>query len=422
MMTYIKRSLLRIVEDYHRDRVLFLSALFIPMICVLFFYCSTTVLRTLFYVSLPCVVALFLQKKADVRRLIAHDKLMWGVAAAFVLFMCASVMWSETEHVSRYLDKGKLFIFIGITTLSTALITYKKPVFPEIIRWAYIAGAVSSALVLIGHYLVAHGISWPKERLEGMGRAGNPVQASLMYGLAVVAILCGKFPAYISETASIGRRYGVRMALVTPLVLVMMMTQSRGPFLAMCVTLAGFVFWKAQHKVKTMAIVGLCAVVVSVPAYIQLKDAEIFNRKTTGRFEVWEKASQKIWEHPIIGNGLASDSRYTYTNEGGSILTASHIHSVYLSTLFQGGVIGFVLFMMLYAVLVKRLQYYMSRYTPESFWIAGWVFMGAAFGIADFGGIVINLSTEWLVFWWPIGCVVGQLMLADQERLEKDIV
>ena len=139
------------------------------------------------------------------------------------------------------------------------------------------------------------------------------------------------------------------------------------------------------------------------------KNTDILNRKTTGRFQIWQTAISQIKEHPIIGHGLATNNRYDYTKDDGTVMEASHIHSLYLSTAFQGGLIGLGLLIWIYYLFSIKYIDLIRKKVMDHMWIGGWVLMGAAFGIADFGGIVINLSTEWLFFWWPIGLLWGQM-------------
>lgn len=392
-------------ELYLQNRLLFMSSLFLPLIAPLFFYCPTSILRTIFYISVPFLCALLIKNRHEIKRLLTYDKIIWGIMAIFVVFMSASVFWSDQVEASRYFSKGKLFFILGITTLSTFYISYKFPGFSATIKKLYIFGATSSALILIANYLIAHGFSLQPERLEGMGRASNPVQASLVYGLAIIAITFGKFPDHYSKR----QVYFLKTLMMLPSLSIILLTQSRGPFLALIVTLTVLFILKPGNRVRTAICVGIGLCLLSIPFYSVLKYTDIVERKTTGRFEIWDTAINQIKEKPITGNGLATNNRYNYTKDDGTHMTASHIHSLYLSTLFQGGAVGLGLLLSIYFIFAKRYFELIANNGHEYVWIGGWVLMGTVFGIADFGGIVINLSTEWLVFWWPIGLVLGQI-------------
>lgn len=71
----------------------------------------------------------------------------------------------------------------------------------------------------------------------------------------------------------------------------------------------------------------------------------------TGRLGIWNYAIKAIISHPIIGHGILEQNTIT------SILGlrfATHCHNQMLQVLFQGGVVGFALFISLYVVGLNR--------------------------------------------------------------------
>ncbi len=423
MLNLIKDNLRTLIDHskelYRENNILFISSLFIPLIVPLFFYCPTSILRTIFYVSIPFLVALLFKNRQELKQLLSEDKILWRILAVFLVFMSASVLWSDNGETIRYFSKGKLFLFLGLTTVSTFYISYKYPTFSDKIKNFYIFGAVSSAIILIAVYYFVVRFSLENQRLEGMGRATNSVQAALLYALAIIAIVFGKF----SNQSSTLKTYAIKTLLAAPPLGAMLLTQSRGPFLSLILTLTALFILQSKNRIKTIFLMVMGLIAVSIPSYFVLKQTQILdqvlNRKTTGRFEIWEQAIEQITAKPIFGNGLAITNRYHFTNEYGSVFEASHIHSLYLSTLFQGGIVGLALFLSLYFLFAKNYLELIANRSSPHVWIGGWVIMGAAFGITDFGGIIINLSTEWLVFWWPIGLVLG-LVVRNRYRLREN--
>lgn len=399
---------------YQENSLLFISSIFIPLIVPLFFYGPTSLLRALFYVSIPFLLTLLYKNRQEVKQLISQDKIIWRIIAVFLVFMSASVLWSDNGEKIRYFSKGKLFLILGLTTLSTFYITYKYPKFSNVIKNCFIFGAVSSAIILLLPDLKTYDLEWGQQRLEGMGRAANPVQASLLYGLAIIAIIFGSFSNQYSRT----KIYLIKALLVLPPLEVMLMTQSRGPFLSLIVTFAILFILSFKSRIKAALFLCIGMGILAVPSYIALKHTDILDRKTSGRFEIWNTAIDQIEEKPIFGNGLAVTNRYTFKAEDGTTQPASHIHSLYLSTLFQGGIVGLVLLLSLYFLLAKRYLELTANQAADYMWIGGWVVMGAAFGLTDFGGIIMNLSTEWLVFWWPIGLVLGHVAYNRQRAAQ----
>ncbi len=400
---YLLKTLHHEKASFYQDKLLYISALFAPLIAPLFFFCPTIVLRNIFYISIPFMVALILKNKSELKELLLENKSICRIVLIFLAYMTFSVLWSETNEEGRIFEKGKLFLFLGISTLSTFLIAYKKPDFIKNIKKTYIFGAISSSIILIINYIYMNGFAVTPIRLEGMGRAENPVQASLVYSLAVIAILLGSS----SEKYSRNKEYIIKIAMTLPPLIVILLTQSRGPFLGLILTLLCLYLTNAKQKIKKLIYIIIGLALLSIPTYITLKDTPVLERHTTGRFEIWHSAMQQISERPIFGNGLASNPHYTYTKPNGVVSPASHIHSLYLSTLYQGGIVGLLLLLSIYFLILKEHWVRRQYNSSETKWILGWILMGAAFGIADFGGIMINLSTEWLVFWWPISLTLG---------------
>jgi O-antigen ligase len=387
------------------DKALFLSSFFTPLIAGLFFYCDTCVLRRLFYISIPISLFLISKNKVLLRKLFRDNKSIWIFLGGFVIYMTMSVLWSETEEVGRYFEKAKLIFILGTGVLSSFLISYKIPSFFEYMKRFFVFSAITSAIFLIFNYLSTHGLSISGSRMEGMGRARNPVQASLLYGLAIIAITSLKLPEKLTTAQQI--LFKTLMSL--PPFIVMLLTESRGPLLALILTLTTLLILRSKNRLKVFLGLFVVLICLSGLAFDVLKDTSLMERKSTGRVDIWTQAIHEISQSPIIGYGLASNRSYNYKTPEGSIFQVNHIHSLYLSTLFQGGIIGLGLLISIYALMFRKYISLINQQNTEIIWLGGWMMMGAIFGIYDFGGIIINISTEWLVFWWPVALTLGYL-------------
>ena len=403
---------------YQSDKLLCLCALSLPILLPLFLFSSTNVIRDIFYVSLPFYTILLFRDRQVVWSLIKDNWFLWGSIAVFLLYMMASVFWSDISEHGRYFQKSKLGIFIFIGTLSTSYLVYRCKCLIPSLAISYIAVAIITGFILLVLYAinVFEIDAWP--RLSGLGRATNPIQVGILYALAILMVFFTKLPERLS-----GMYWRVGLCVI-PFTIILL-TQSRGPFLSLCLTIPAMILSRSDRnfvqKAKQILVIAVVGIVCAFGVHAVLKNSELIERKTTGRTEIWASAMDHVWEKPIIGHGLANEIIYTHTFDNGAQEYVRNAHSLYLSTLVQGGVIGFLLFLgMIASVLAKA--YRANKPHVRDVWPVSFLLFGLIQGGVDFGGYVINLSTEWLVFWWPIGCVVGQLMLADQERLEKDIV
>jgi O-antigen ligase len=376
-----------------------------------FFFLPTEALRALFYISLLPSVSLLMRDKVHVIAFLKPVTCFALICVVFLGYMSLSVLWSDTQDLWRVFDKAKLGPFIALGTLSAGYVTSRFPHMIRTISCLFIMASILSGLVLIGLYLPSmldH--QDPIPRLHGLGRADNPVQAALLYGLAIMAILFGR-PSKPTPLLT-------RAALCIVPLIVLILTQSRGPVLSMIISLSAVWVLSTQNKIRVaLSAIFLSFILLGGMAYF-LQHTDFMERGSTGRTEIWALAIENIQNHFWFGDGLATKRYYTVIKENGAPETVGHAHSLYLSTLAQGGIIGFILFMSMGTVFLISIRPFVRNpnYRPH-LWLLGWVFMGGALGLVDFGGYMINISTEWLVFWWPMAFIYGYW--AGQEKLTR---
>lgn len=390
---------------YLNDKLLCICALSLPVLLSLFFFSSTGMIRNIFYASLPLYAALLFRDRLTVRSIITENRFVWGSIAAYLIYMTASVAWSETSEHGRYFEKAKLAPLIFMGTVSASYIAYKcKPLIPTLAT-CYIAVAIITGIILLIPYAihVFETNTWP--RLSGLGRATNPIQVGILYALAILMALFTKLPDRMSK---ISYRIGLS---VIPFAIILL-TQSRGPFLSLCLTIPTILILRPdtrlRQKIKQALFISLIGISLAAGLHAFLKNTDLVERKSTGRTEIWAAAITQFHEKPLIGHGLANQILYMHTFDDGSKEYVRNAHSLYLSTLVQGGMIGLFLFMgMTGAILIKAYRANTPRITHV--WPVAFLIFGYFQGFVDFGGYVINLTTEWLVFWWPVALITGYL-------------
>ena len=327
------------------DRLIFISALFIPVICSGFFFFPTKILRILFYCSLPFSIALIWRDWRYIWDMIKTYKYIWAICIGFLAYMSLSVGWAYTTEENRYFEKGKLGILILTSLLSTFYVTHKFPKIIKTIAISFVAAAVISGIIVVISYILTSSDMTYFNRLHGMGRAENPVQAALLYGLSIILIAYGNF--------SVPIKIYHRLALSIIPLITLFCTQSRGPLIALCIALSTIFLIRAHRKHLALSIILVGLLVASLIGYNALKNTAFIERQSGGRTEIWLAAFNQIKEHPIIGHGLANKTIYTYTNPYHQIERVGHAHSLYLSTLIQGGIIGLALLIGLIFVTLK---------------------------------------------------------------------
>jgi exopolysaccharide production protein ExoQ len=84
--------------------------------------------------------------------------------------------------------------------------------------------------------------------------------------------------------------------------------------------------------------------------YLQLEQASSF----TGRTDLWAFVMPFILQHPILGQGFIA-SRFVAVIHPDTPFSSSHMHNSFLETLYNNGLIGLVLVLMINYVIVRNL-------------------------------------------------------------------
>jgi O-antigen ligase len=81
----------------------------------------------------------------------------------------------------------------------------------------------------------------------------------------------------------------------------------------------------------------------------------------SGRVDLWNAAMPAIFQKPIIGHGFMS-SRFVAINLDGISWDAGHMHNGFLEALYNDGIIGLILIVLIHAAILKNLISVMRRY------------------------------------------------------------
>lgn len=126
--------------------------------------------------------------------------------------------------------------------------------------------------------------------------------------------------------------------------------------------ISGILFFGLQKRFKavlgfvagTAAILALALKFTSLSeyasTYLQLEQASSF----TGRTDLWAFVMPFILQHPILGQGFIA-SRFVAVIHPDTPFSSSHMHNSFLETLYNNGLIGLVLVLMINYVIVRNL-------------------------------------------------------------------
>lgn len=383
---------------YREDRALFVLQLFFCAIFAGFFFMQTDLHRDVFYISLPLCAYLAYKNGDYLKSFFLAHRLSILPAVAYLIYIFASLFWSDVTEEGREFDKAKVLLFLPLSMIGLFLVAQRSPRAYSWMVHIFVFSAFLSGVYLLGSYL-CYSISMDKwARLEGLGRAENSVMASYLYGMAILAII------YARPLAQIGWQY--RLLIAATLFCIMLLCMSRGPLLAFGASVGVMMLFRKQYRRIAFC---LLVAILSVGAVLYTGTREnipIANRGDTGRTQVWYKATDLIEERPVFGYGIGSKFIYPYSNAGYRIEFASHPHSFYLATMIQGGIVSLVfLFWIMGIMFFKSLR--LQQEEGEGWHLA--VFASfAALGFIDFGGVYVNLGVVWVAFWYQYALIMAR--------------
>ncbi len=359
-----------------------------------FFILGTNAQRNLMYAGMPFLgYFLYIHRQFfQNRRLISLSLI--GLCVYF-LINYISILWSHPGDGEKLLQRLKMLVFFPLYLAPFLVLCYLSKDF-----WIRCVTSYVIAAVITGAAIITANLEnlYHLERLSGWGRAGNPVQCGLLYGIAFLIILFGH-----SKLSGFKHWPGWVWILAALVPLTdMILTKSRGPLLACIVVLGAVLVLRCRRYSefftrRTLLIIFLGALICG--GFLALNYDYIKDRGTTGRGEIWARAVDLTKDSPIFGHGIATKIMYPY-HLNGQPAVEGHPHSVYLSALVHTGLVGlFFQLIALFSGLLIGMDYMRRHGDPSAF-----IFLssGAVIGLVDYGGYYTNLSTTWIIFWFPM--------------------
>ncbi len=364
-----------------------------------FFFLPTPTHRCVMYISLPFSLFYIREHFALLKEGFWKHRYFTIPLVAFLAYTALSALWSTPLEDGFTFNETKPVLFIPLSMATLYLIVLRNPFVFNLLIYAFIAGALCSGIYL----LIDNWAADPLSRMEGLGRAGNPVMGGYLYCIAILTLFFAK------PLAGICWKYKLPVAIIFAYVMMLML--SRSPIIVLGATFAILLVVRRQYKILlTLALLAIVSA-ASIVATSSRDVIPIINRPDTGRSQVWQGTFDKIAESPLWGHGIATKFFYPiYDSAGGLIEKAPHAHSFYLGTLVQGGIISLA-FLLYFIVVMERKSYRMIKNTGE-FWMFAVFTSCILMGLMNFAGTVNNLAVIWVAFWYP--CVL--IMAMDKPK------
>ncbi|MEZ3501050.1 O-antigen ligase family protein [Pantoea sp. KPR_PJ] len=186
----------------------------------------------------------------------------------------------------------------------------------------------------------------------------------------------------------------------------LLLTQSRGPLLALIVS-SFLLFAKYKHiHLRHMLSTVACFILIGLFFYFTGYGSEYSQRlidayqQSYVRFGIWHHALELAEQKPWFGWGF--DKTLSFTNSLGAVVTTTH--SVYLGTLLKGGIAGLIL---LAAVMAAGLGCAWRRF-HEAMALEAMLYCFSLMFFVTQGMFVIGSPNEsWMLFWLPLAVAMA---------------
>ncbi|WMU72987.1 O-antigen ligase family protein [Enterobacter bugandensis] len=367
--------------------------LFYPFVLFMFLsmiFCGVSRVNILFHITLALfIITMIINSETRTRFINDRDFLpALGMAGAFLLYFSLSNLWAESSHLSSAISHSfYLFIFLCL---------YRQCELQE--RKKYIIGAAYFGIVAltiltlvyvnkeqIFQNRLSHAFPFSPDNVIDLG-------GYMALGILLSAIL-------VRET----RNYWFYIPV--PLLLVcLILTQSRGPFLSMIVAAIVAFLCKPKWNFKLLAGSLIVLLAIGFILYfsgffdIFLKRAEESSRAGSVRFGIWQHAFVIAKQKMIFGWGF--NKELEFINGYGQPVTTTH--SLYLATFLKGGVVGLLLLLSMVLFAGRQcLRHLAANHKAE---IAVIIF-ALMFYVTQGMFVISNPREYWVLFWLPLAII-----------------
>ena len=349
-------------------------------------------------------ILLMLLDRSAVRHFDAH--LVLGITGLLTYFSL-SALWADNGGLAAMLLYFGYSVLILSFVYSVLLLQMHYQEFLRFLVWFTVLAAVVSASYSVHlHYAFPEYQPLLEDRLVALGRLHNPVISALSYGMAIVMalhlLICG---------TNNNDRFFSGFCIVVLLVGVTL-TYTRSVWIGVSVaTLYAIALYFPGSTWRRVAAAVLFLSVVVAIMLASFGWDELVKRSTSFRPEIWgELINRTLKTNWLLGHGIIADSSVAHSSYEHGTFSFHHAHSMYVATLFYGGVIGLSGFLGFLAYLGLRLH------QADGAEKRGLATMALIYAVVvmffDGDRFLAKVDYFWIVFWLPVAIT----LIVDREK------
>lgn len=367
--------------------------LFYPFVLFMFLsmiFCGVSRVNILFHITLALfIITMIINSEMRIHFINDRDFLpALGMTTAFLLYYSLSNLWSESSHLSSAISHS-FYLFIFLCLYRQCELQEKKKYIIGAAYFGIVALTILTLIYVNKEYIfqnrLARAFPFSPDNVIDLG-------GYMALGILLSAIL-------VRET----RNYWFYIPV--PLLLVcLILTQSRGPFLSMVV--AATVAFLCKPKWNFKLLLGSLIILLAIGAILYfsglfdifIKRAEESSRAGSVRFGIWQHAFEIAKQKVIFGWGFNKELQFI--NGFGQPVTTTH--SLYLAAFLKGGVVGLLLLLGMVLFAGRQcLRHLAANHKAE---IAIIVF-SLMFYVTQGMFVISNPREYWVLFWLPLAII-----------------
>jgi hypothetical protein len=380
---------------YQRD----IQILYRPFLILIafFFLLPSKTWRNNFFYFFILIPGLFVVWRNDLSVLLKSK--IYGLSIILCIYLFLSCLWSTGVDAGDLLSNLKyLLCQIMFITLMVLLFVNQNNNL-KILLYMLFGAAVIGACLSIANGILNHLI--PNGRLFFWGSVSHQILGA---GLYCIGICAGLFHLDNDIKGNTYMKYIEMVGLIIVCISVLL-SKSRGPILSLYVM---FVLYAVSKK-SMKGVLLLLVLPISVYFIAIWSGSDLINsviERKFYRFEMWSVELIRIKSHLLFGNGLLTDGNLAIH----SGLEFIHPHSVYVATLFYGGIFaGCLLLSVLLFSFHSAIRWFV--HTKDALCIC-MLLLATLLVATDGSKIVTKPNVIWLIFWVPICfCMIAELRL-----------
>jgi O-antigen ligase len=362
-----------------------------------FFFPSSSKQNTFFYIAVCTPAVLLLPHYYKQLR-----PTTWVTASAIILlcYLFLNSLWSIHYSTSQSLKYLRYLFTLYCLFAAIFVLQYKRPGYSI---WLF------KAFVIIGFFHSIYGIfdHLITEKDPLLTRLEDPIDSAMHAGLLLLTCLWLMFEkkAWKHKLTYIG--------LSVPFIILILLSKSRGPQLALLLTLPLAIYFQKLNIKKIIPLASALLIVFCLLLLFTDASKILFSRGLSFpyRQEIWMTSLKESLNYFWLGQGASHKPPLFLPS--GSIF--NHSHSILLSIFRLGGIVGVLLFSINFILCL--FVGFKSSHSPPKLWVI-WLVFGTLCLMTNGKYPLARPSSMWLAYWIPIAfiCAYHSKYLANTDK------